>query len=402
MMTPPPSAAATDVNNGFIFCRRRVGSALCLSDMESPRKKLRMAGGLESLPDEVVAHIFSFMTFRKVVMAGCLGRRWRDQWLCCRSIDLDESLFILEEKRRLATADGRFCLPEDLKQTGRQLFRKFAGEFAARYEGPKIESFRLVFSFPGECPGEVWKWIRAATSRKVESLDLDFSDPETEWVFDFGNGKFNLPAEVFELHQSLTSLSLTACEVLPPRFIGLHALRRLSLSRIFVRKRTFHTLLANLPLLEELHLKLLDIAEVYVAGCSRGLRKLTVDNCLPLDVGIRLVHAPALEIFHYAGAIVPFEIKQIPRIAEVDVSFTEDDFMDGGDPLRDLLQNIYNAEALTVCGYLPQVPFSLLTDPKKAPRYLINEYRPFDQTLQLSSKEPTFYVGHHDAVDFLS
>ncbi|CAA6658316.1 unnamed protein product [Spirodela intermedia] len=310
--------------------------------MESPRKKLRRVVGFESLPDEVVAHILSFMTFKEAVMKSGLGRRWRHQWLRCRSIDLDE-----------------------------QLLLKFAGDFAARYAESRMESFRLVFSFPEEYPSEVWKWILAATSRKVASLDLDFSDPETDWVFDFGNGKFNLPAEIFELHQSLTSLSLSACEVLPHRFLGLHALRRLSLSRIFVRKRTFHTLLANLPLLEELYLKHLDIAEVYVAGCSRGLRKLTVDNCLPLDIGIRLVHAPALESFHYCGAVVPFEIEQIPRIVDVDVSFTEDDFMDGGDPLRDLLQNIYNAEALTVCGYLPQV-IPRVHDPGRLPT--VGEY----------------------------
>ncbi|MQM21487.1 hypothetical protein Taro_054528 [Colocasia esculenta] len=333
-----------------------------LSPSTKVSKKQGVVDLFDALPDDLIAHIISFLPFKEAVRSSCLGRRWRYRWLELRRIDLDESHFTQSEMRQLLELDGLQPFDYGLRLSGRRHFLDFVSRFVARYAEPQVESFRLAFSNPKEHADKVRAWVGAMVALKVENLELDLTDPDEEEPFEGNYGYLDLPEEVYgELAgRWLRTMTLTGCDVQPERLGALHALRVLSLSRIAIARDGVEKLTASCPLLEELYLDhLTDTEEITITSASRRLRVLDINECDPIPYGVRLIQVPALELFRYMGFTGNFVVDTVNTLEEAELYFIWDDSDDASELLRDLLEDLNMVTSLTVCSFLLQVvPFA--------------------------------------------
>ncbi|CAO2207055.1 unnamed protein product [Urochloa humidicola] len=200
-------------------------------EASSPRRKPLPPppppGAVDSLPQEILQQVLSFLPLRDAVRTSAVSRAWRRLWESAPGLALE-----WRPGTDAAVADG----------------------VLARYSGP-VRSFDFDFDFDLDVhQGSFWRadyWVPLLAVKGVQVLKLHFGG---DW---HGNSPHCMDASIFSCRE-LTSLDLTGCCEIPdapPGLSGFPKLTKLCLRNIafpFSGIRGLEALIAESPLLEEL------------------------------------------------------------------------------------------------------------------------------------------------------
>ncbi|GKD52243.1 F-box domain containing protein [Tanacetum coccineum] len=308
---------------------------------------------ISNMPDPILQSILqSLPTTEEVVRTSVLSTRWRYLWTSIPSIDLDIS--------RATSFD-------------KKIFKKFVTR-ALETSTLDLDTFRLKCA-DYYSMSTVRRWIRAAVSRKVKVLDLDFG-PWDEVI--------ELPKCLITC-DSLESLRLFLLgHMLSLSNVGFSTLKVLELNLVeLIDEDSVKAFFENCPLLKELNLFdcLLNKLETLCIS-SESLRILRIDNRnldytenTPDDYDLKRnmiyynneglcnsleVCCPKLVYFLYGGHIAynfDFENMDSLKVAVIhpeDMSQVDLSFESMGDTICELFVGISNVEALSINLYFVQ------------------------------------------------
>nr|XP_010932692.1 uncharacterized protein LOC105053283 [Elaeis guineensis] len=224
-----------------------------------------------------------------------------DSLLCSPNIDLDEKHFVNDKAIRMFHLYGRHIEADNMKKSGRNAFISHARWLQQNYQELKVTHLRLCFSNPSEYINDVMKWIRMATTRDVEELDIDFSIPDNDKRYpECFKSYAELPSDVYMLRNSLHALRLSGCKFQPALF--------------------WHR-----------------------------IKRVTIEECIPMMEANIVI--PGLQYFKYSGIAVPVVIKDYHTIEEAELDFSRQfELGHHSELISEILICLQNARVLTVIG----------------------------------------------------
>jgi len=276
-----------------------------------------------------------------------LTEKWLKVWQSEENIDFNDDFFVD------STSDEN-------KQEQRKVFINFITNWITHFPSRDINRFSLTFSNPQTCGEAIERCVGFAIQRGVKELILDFSDPNCEDNdLEGKHALFQLPTHVHQLGLSLESLKLYSCGFDTQDFLNFGALKDLSLGWIEVKIKTLKKLLSTCRTIESLNLeKCWNLANFDLGDEPLGLTRLVVNKC---DSEYFIFNAPNLKYFKYSGVVFTSDIN-VRAIEEVDIDFSqESEFYERGNELYQILHDFSAAKILTVCSYLLQVLFQLIS-----------------------------------------
>ncbi|XP_073101248.1 F-box protein At3g62230-like [Elaeis guineensis] len=279
-----------------------------------------------------------------------------DSLLCSPNIDLDEKHFVNDKAIRMFHLYGRHIEADNMKKSGRNAFISHARWLQQNYQELKVTHLRLCFSNPSEYINDVMKWIRMATTRDVEELDIDFSIPDNDKRYpECFKSYAELPSDVYMLRNSLHALRLSGCKFQPALFGKFSALKRLSIERIEFDPESLQVLITNCWHLEDLKLKMLGhLTNINLNDFRHRIKRVTIEECIPMMEANIVI--PGLQYFKYSGIAVPVVIKDYHTIEEAELDFSRQfELGHHSELISEILICLQNARVLTVCSYVTRV-----------------------------------------------
>ncbi|KAF7141225.1 hypothetical protein RHSIM_Rhsim06G0150600 [Rhododendron simsii] len=204
---------------------------------------------ISSLPDELLAHILSFLPAKDAVKT-VLIRRFGNLWTSIHNLDFD-------------VCSGGLSY-QDRRVNEKRLINLIR-HVLILHERSDIHRFRLKLQLNRlKLANEIDTWIRFVMRKKVKVLDLDFdtcgyAGPE---------GYHKLPNVVLT-SDILTELKLVYCRVEPREHIRLRSLKFLSLKDALISDKTMIEIISGCPALESL----------FLCGCY-GFYELDFSSCV--------------------------------------------------------------------------------------------------------------------------
>ncbi|KAG5512750.1 hypothetical protein RHGRI_017783 [Rhododendron griersonianum] len=196
---------------------------------------------ISSLPDELLAHILSFLPTKDAVKT-VLIRRFGNLWTSIHNLDFDECLY--------HKCNGVFYY-EDRRVNEERLINLIR-HLLILHERSDIHRFCLKLQLNQlKLANEIDTWIRFAMRKKVKVLDLDFK--ACGYAYDSPGGYHKLPNVVLT-SDILTELKLAYCRVEPGEHIRLRSLKNLSLEDVLISDKTMIEIIYGSPALESLFL----------------------------------------------------------------------------------------------------------------------------------------------------
>ncbi|KAK2634112.1 hypothetical protein Ddye_028904 [Dipteronia dyeriana] len=204
---------------------------------------------ISELPEPILNHVLSFLSFKEVVQSSVLSKRWEKVWLTCPVLEFDEKVF----NKYLDWYEYR-KLNKHVQRRRNALFNCLTGIMRNYRDNViSIKKFtmslflsddRAFTSFVNHC-------IYYAIGCNVSEIKL---------LFRFVCGetyKYNLP-QIVLFAKSLEVLELQGCNVGLPTsdHLKLSSLRKLCLSNVRVDDRMIENLVGGCPLIEYLNFNL--------------------------------------------------------------------------------------------------------------------------------------------------
>lgn len=302
--------------------------------MEIAAKKKRASrfeyDRLSSLPDSLLHHILSFLDMKHVVLIGSLSRRWRH---------LSNSISNLY-----------FRSPRD--DDDRDNFVKFVDRALLMNSAPRIQKFRLWFQCYENYVSHVDAWIRYATEKGVQELDLDFPRKS------HGCSPYKLPFWLLSC-KTLISLKLKNCSFGAFNFESPANLTALSLSCEVLKVDTIEDVLKGCPALEDLVVRGFffgsSIKIRSSSSSSLQLKRLTIEGCHNKRVE---VEAPNLQVLKISiGCLGECFLEDMPflRDAHIDDIYPLGSKSECIASLESSILNLRHARVLKLCSTCIQV-----------------------------------------------
>ncbi|PHT45985.1 hypothetical protein CQW23_15143 [Capsicum baccatum] len=245
---------------------------------------------LSQLPEEVLISILSKLTMEEVVATSFLSSRWRYLWkhIPCLNFNRPELPNMGLNLMKIYT---------------REIMRhiSWVSHIMDYHKCLVLEEFSISFPFlesVSDAAGrEVFKWLNFASSRKIQSLKLDFS-VNGRWPENIELSEYSFPTEL--LSSSLKSL------------------KKLTLNEVLMDSQSVESLLLSCPLLE-----LLSITRSYllvhlkVVGPSLKLKHLVIRRCPMKYLEIRNVN---LVSFTFRGSTTNLVLENVSSVLNIDIS----------------------------------------------------------------------------------
>jgi F-box domain len=268
---------------------------------ERPMKKANISTSLadciSSLPDDILAHILSFLSTKETVRTLILSKRWRKAWAHMSVFNLDIKEFM---------PNGHALKQEEMK-TREANFSKFVRGVLQNREKLQLDTFRLDWST---------KW---SSEHCTASLVEEFVSHAIQFnprvlsikvhVFDCEN--LNLNHNKIFTCASLEEISLVIInegefgiyKAIIPRITWLPKLKRLELAYILIHDYCLTKLFRGCPALEELDLCECGLLTSEI--CSTVLKRLVLRGCCTeenLQLSLpRLMHLSIVESDYMMG-----------------------------------------------------------------------------------------------------
>ncbi|XP_070048132.1 F-box/LRR-repeat protein At3g03360-like isoform X3 [Nicotiana tomentosiformis] len=210
-----------------------------------------MEDRLSQLPDEILVSILSQLTLREAVRASSLSSRWRYLWMHVTRLNFD-----VISKVRDKALNPDFCEKEGLRHIN------WINHVVDLHRSHTLEEFSVRLLFEGNFKCEIDKWLKFASSKKVESLELFLLIGY--WV---ESDRYSIPIELLNHGSSDASL------------FGFGALKSLTLDGIDVCNQVAKIFLSNCPLLEQLSIRNSRLLKHLEIGPSLKLKHLEIYLC---------------------------------------------------------------------------------------------------------------------------
>ncbi|KAG5512749.1 hypothetical protein RHGRI_038856 [Rhododendron griersonianum] len=293
---------------------------------------------ISSLPDQLLAHILSFLPTKDAVKT-VLIRRFGNLWTAIHNLDFDVCLY--QECREFSYEFG----PENEERLI-DLIR----HVLILHESSDIHRFRLKFEFNVWSTSEQLKlateidtWIHFALRKKVKVLELDFKA-----CGNFGHKGYHKFPNVVLTGDTLTELNLVYCRVEPQEHIQLRSLKSLSLNCVLISEETMTEIISGSPALENL----------FIYGCV-GFHKLNFTSVNLKNVVIELFRYDSSRLEVSCPFVTSLNISDIERmhlnnlssVVDAAVSFNGYLNCDHGEyfhKVKMLFQQFCGAEAFTL------------------------------------------------------
>ncbi|KDO57424.1 hypothetical protein CISIN_1g047944mg [Citrus sinensis] len=253
----------------------------------------------EELPDEILTTIVSLLPLREALRTSFISKRWRFIWASHSDLKFDFVNVLGSRAHRFRNT----CDFESKRQVQRRKFVNRVDKIMdeRRIRGDKINSLAIHFHLGKNFSSHIDHWINSAVLKGVESIDIDLSECTS-----FRNG--GATSNSFEHHQFRAS-----------PLEGKHNLRQLRLDSC-----TFSAPLSYKKL--SLHL-CQDLVNLKFTNSSHQLKFLDIKDCFRLN-GIE-VSSENLTRLEYTGHPSSFIFKQVPKLTDVYLKFTNKNRIDG-------------------------------------------------------------------------
>lgn len=237
-----------------------------------------------SLPNELLYHILSFLSTKEAALTSVLSKRWRNLFAFVPYLEFDDSVFLHPEERKRE------------KEGILQSFMDFVDRVLDLQGDSLIKTFSLKCK-TGVDSDHVDRWICNVLARGVSDLDLfiDFRD------------LYSLPHEV-GVSRTLVVLRVGSESDLYwwQKFLCLPMLKTLVLDSCWLCIGQFQILLLACPALEELDMTNTRWKDSNVTVSSSILKELTIDLhgcCSVVNLKSLSFDAPSLVYFYYCDSL---------------------------------------------------------------------------------------------------
>ncbi|KAG2258405.1 hypothetical protein Bca4012_021828 [Brassica carinata] len=273
---------------------------------------------VSSLPEEVLCRILSFLTTKEADLTSVLSKRWRNLFVSCPNLDIDDSEFLHPQEEGKQERNGVL-----------QSFMDFVDRALALQGDSPIKRFSLKCR-TGIDQVRVNLWIRNVLKRGVSDLELVLDFPR--YGSDGNEDEdYELPWEMFE-SKTLVNLKLRSefgVDWWRDHGTFLPMLRSLSIKDLILLPDDLGVFVSALPVIEELYLAPMTWYWDETVS-SKSLRKLTVHaNCFaefedPKSISFDTPSLVYLDYSDYVAADYP--IVNLTNLVEarLEVLVTED------------------------------------------------------------------------------
>ncbi|KAH7837061.1 hypothetical protein Vadar_009118 [Vaccinium darrowii] len=265
---------------------------------------------ISTLHDSVLLHILSFLPMEDVVGTGVLSRRWQNLWTSTSTLIFKKGIYDTIPKF-VASVNGTLilCRCSNIKR------------FVLHISCNCDESF----------PPDVNRWIRSATNKNVEDLDLYFRPGATD---------YRLPQHLFT-NSSLRILSLSSRDIViaPRGQISWMLLKSLTFDSVYLRDGALAKIISGCPVLEFLNMKEVRASSPLDIN-SVSLKKLVLQQCLIGDGEYVLeISAPNLQFVAFLGNFqrCRFRLVNVSFLVNANLSFSGDHDSDNHEKMRNQL-----------------------------------------------------------------
>lgn len=284
------------------------------------RKKDR----LSELPDEILSTIISFLTLKEAVRTSLVSKSWRFIWTNHPDLLFDSCNILGSTIYSDSTSTRRLKL--DKQRQRRKFIQRVYHVMEKRYQGPKIDSLAVHFHLGKDSAADIDHWISCAVAKGAEKLDLDLSEWRS-FMVDYGASTVLEPYTfpfwtLLRKECNLKHLQLSSCNLGSPQNSScLSSLVTVELRDLNVSDKQLKDFLCVCLFLENLSLHhCQDLVDFKFAGSRSPLRFLSIKNCFGLK-NIEIC-AKNLGTLEYTGQVVSFSFKDVPKLAQVFLSFT--------------------------------------------------------------------------------
>lgn len=182
---------------------------------------------ISALPEGILQHIISFLSFKQAVQTSTLSKIWKQAWLTYPILNVDRTDKDPERRRVILTYLGQTLLKRDMEMISiTKLVLKME---LTSYEASYIEQ-SLQYAVRGD----------------VKELELVFNNLHSRWLY-------NLPSFVLWC-KSITVLKLVGCKLELQSRVNLPSLRNLSLAQIDASDQVIDYVVSGCPLIEFLRI----------------------------------------------------------------------------------------------------------------------------------------------------
>ncbi|KAL6333607.1 hypothetical protein AAG906_028792 [Vitis piasezkii] len=357
--------------------RNTVVGASCLAstDVERSRKKPRESrvDRISELPDLVLVHILSFLPMDSAIRTGVLSKRFAYKWASTPNLVFDQ--------------DSEWEIDDFITFVNRALL--------LHDPNCKVQKFTIYMdcmdqvienSLQEDC---VTLWLRFATRKGVEELNLGFNDDEDPlqlWESRYDSYRYLLPQFIFR-HSSFRKLATRFCNFVTYGVVSWAWLKSLSIGYAELNEETIRNILMGSPALEclEFH-RCHGFARINI--CSESLKKLSIlEPWAPNDAEgetVLEVSAPNIRSLELSGIWEKMcrllDLSSLVN-AKLDIQMMHQDrnfqyfSEDCSNMLREILKQLSHVENLTVGTWCLEVLSVLemksMPSPLSKHRYLI-------------------------------
>ncbi|KAK8542414.1 hypothetical protein V6N12_015011 [Hibiscus sabdariffa] len=240
---------------------------------------------ISQLPQELLARIFSSLSFEEVVRTSVLSRTWRDLWkFTTVTLNFDASKTLMSSRRKL--------------QKHMEGYVEWITRVLNSHKAPTVDELRVGCDLTDRYTHDINRWIEVALMKKVKKLELDFKPGSSIHSRDNGCYRFERRFCASSEIKLLTSLCF---------------------KHVNVCGQVLESVLSNCPLLETLHVShspSVQLTKLDVSGSSLRLKHLHISFCKHLK---RIeVYAPNLVSFeHSSREAEHLVLRYVPQLRDV-------------------------------------------------------------------------------------
>ncbi|XP_057772645.1 F-box protein At4g27050-like [Salvia miltiorrhiza] len=240
-----------------------------------------MGNSIDSLPDDLLISIVSFLPVKEAATTCTVAKRWQNLWMFSRVLEFDGSKMApkFENGNRISV------------EREKEIFVNCVNRVLDLHLSETIDEFNLALQLyspnlnHNHYRSVIDRWILFALRKKVRKLKLDFN-PNLNYLFRLGLDAYAFPNIAHDFSSALLDQS------------ALVSLVSLSLTRVSTSGEIVGFFISNCPFLQVLHLKhVCGLGSLSPRSPAIRLRSLVIFDCK--DIASIEICSPSLVSFEF-------------------------------------------------------------------------------------------------------
>ncbi|GMJ11738.1 hypothetical protein HRI_004843000 [Hibiscus trionum] len=270
-----------------VCSRESNNMAYCLAKKGIAREECKdnLVDRISELPQELLVHVLSSLSFEEAVRSSVISRIWRDLWkFVTLSLNFDASKTLMSNQSKL--------------KKHRDGYVEWITRVLNTHKTPTIDELTVRCDLNYWYTYDINRWIELALMKKVKRLELDFKPYML---------KQRRAGEYYWFGPELCASS------------EIKFLTSICFKHVEVSDQVLESLLSNCPLLETLHVShspSVELTKLNVCGSSLRLKHLHISFCN--FIRSIEVYAPNLVSFEYSGdRLWHLVLSYVPQLRDV-------------------------------------------------------------------------------------